>query len=80
MLLISKERAPISDVAINKKDLSERHICSKFIGLADSTIATSRRSCGGSDWVRARGADPIDAPLGSTALSGVVCTGSALLR
>jgi type I restriction enzyme, R subunit len=29
-----KERAPISDVAINKKGLSERDICSKFIGPA----------------------------------------------
>jgi type I restriction enzyme R subunit len=31
---LRKERAPISDVAINKKDLSERDICSKFIGPA----------------------------------------------
>ena len=29
-----KEKAPISDVAINRKDLSERDICSKFIGPA----------------------------------------------
>ena len=31
---LRKERAPISDVAINKRDLSERDICSKFIGPA----------------------------------------------
>ena len=31
---LRKERAPISDVAINRKDLSERDICSKFIGPA----------------------------------------------
>jgi hypothetical protein len=31
---LRKERPPISDVAINKKDLSERDICSKFIGPA----------------------------------------------
>jgi hypothetical protein len=30
----SKEKAPISDVATNKKDISERNICSKFIGPA----------------------------------------------
>jgi type I restriction enzyme, R subunit len=31
---LRKKRAPISDVAINKRDLSERDICSKFIGPA----------------------------------------------
>jgi type I restriction enzyme R subunit len=31
---LRKEKAPISDVAINRKDLSERDICSKFIGPA----------------------------------------------
>jgi hypothetical protein len=34
VLLINKETAPIGDVAIIKKDLSERDICSKFIGPA----------------------------------------------
>jgi type I restriction enzyme R subunit len=29
-----KEWAPVTDVAINKKDLSERDICSEFIGPA----------------------------------------------
>jgi type I restriction enzyme R subunit len=31
---LRKERAPISDIAINRKDLSERDICSKCIGPA----------------------------------------------
>jgi type I site-specific restriction endonuclease len=31
---LRKERAPISDVSINRKDLSERDICSMFIGPA----------------------------------------------
>ena len=31
---LRKERTPISDVAINKRDLNERDICSKFIGPA----------------------------------------------